>query len=149
MNASTAGKGTPYWYEWTIGLLKVVEMLHPESGITSVSFQETGIKVGMMWLCAMPTDKRNTFRSNILVPETILHLDRSPAMMRMAFVCCRAFMIHGERCDYPLPQRNVSFSQIVKPVNEHIRATAVIRICHLVKCRGTKAKSAGRFCRPA
>lgn len=43
-NAATAGKGDPYWYEWTIGLLKVVEMLRPESGIESVSFQVTGAK---------------------------------------------------------------------------------------------------------
>jgi hypothetical protein len=44
MHASSAGKGTPYWYEWTVGLTKVVEMLYQESGISSVSFQETGIK---------------------------------------------------------------------------------------------------------
>lgn len=42
--ASSAGKGDPYWYEWTVGLLKVVEMLQPESGIESVSFQVTGEK---------------------------------------------------------------------------------------------------------
>ncbi len=44
MSSSTAGKGTPYWYEWSVGLLKVVEMLYPESGVVSVSFQESGIK---------------------------------------------------------------------------------------------------------
>jgi hypothetical protein len=44
MNSLTAGKGTPYWYEWSVGLLKVVEMLYPESGIVSVSFQESGVK---------------------------------------------------------------------------------------------------------
>lgn len=44
MNASSAGKGTPYWYEWTVGLTKVVEMLYPESDISSVSFQEAGVK---------------------------------------------------------------------------------------------------------
>lgn len=42
--ASSAGKGDPYWYEWTLGLLKVVEMLHPESCIQSVSFQVCGVK---------------------------------------------------------------------------------------------------------
>lgn len=44
MAHSTAGKGDPYWYEWTVGLHKVVEMLHPESNIKSVSFQVTGAK---------------------------------------------------------------------------------------------------------
>jgi hypothetical protein len=44
MKSSSAGKGTPYWYEWTVGLIKVVEMLYPESGISTVSFQEAGIK---------------------------------------------------------------------------------------------------------
>lgn len=44
MNSATAGKGDPYWYEWTVGLLKVVEMLRSESGIQSVSFQVTGAK---------------------------------------------------------------------------------------------------------
>ncbi|HWC58237.1 MAG TPA: ATP-binding protein, partial [Verrucomicrobiae bacterium] len=42
--SSSAGKGTPYWYEWSVGLLRVVEMLYPESEISSVSFQEAGIK---------------------------------------------------------------------------------------------------------
>ena len=41
---STAGKGHPYWYEWTVGLRRVVEMLRPESGIASVSFQVAGVK---------------------------------------------------------------------------------------------------------
>lgn len=44
VNSSSAGKGTPYWYEWSVGLLRVVEMLYPESKISSVSFQEVGIK---------------------------------------------------------------------------------------------------------
>ncbi len=44
MSNPTAGKGTPYWYEWTVGLLKVVEMMRPDSGIASVSFQENGVK---------------------------------------------------------------------------------------------------------
>jgi hypothetical protein len=44
MKTLTAGKGDPYWYEWTVGLIKVVEMLHPESTIKSVSFQVAGAK---------------------------------------------------------------------------------------------------------
>jgi hypothetical protein len=44
MKASTARKGDPYWYEWTVGLLKVVEMLGSESAIQSVAFQVTGAK---------------------------------------------------------------------------------------------------------
>jgi hypothetical protein len=43
-NNPTAGKGTPYWYEWSVGLLRVVDMLYQDSGIASVSFQETGTK---------------------------------------------------------------------------------------------------------
>lgn len=41
---TTAGKGTPYWYEWSVGLLRVVDMLYADSGISSVTFQETGVK---------------------------------------------------------------------------------------------------------
>lgn len=44
MTNPTAGQGTPYWYEWTVGLVKVVEMMRPDSGIASVSFQEKGVK---------------------------------------------------------------------------------------------------------
>ncbi|MEP2775827.1 MAG: hypothetical protein ABJQ29_05130 [Luteolibacter sp.] len=44
MSNPTAGKGTPYWYEWTVGLLKVVEMMRPDSGVSSVTFQESGVK---------------------------------------------------------------------------------------------------------
>lgn len=40
----TAGIGDPYWYEWSIGLLKAVEMLNPDSGIEAVAFQKEGIK---------------------------------------------------------------------------------------------------------
>ncbi|MFO1450356.1 MAG: ATP-binding protein [Opitutaceae bacterium] len=43
-NAPTAGKGDPYWYEWTIGLLQIVEMLDPDSPIASVSLQLAGVK---------------------------------------------------------------------------------------------------------
>ena len=41
---SSAGIGDPYWYEWSIGLLKTVEMLNPDSGIEAVAFQKEGIK---------------------------------------------------------------------------------------------------------
>jgi len=44
MRNPTAGKGDPYWCEWTVGLLKVVEMLQPDSAIESVSFQVSGAK---------------------------------------------------------------------------------------------------------
>jgi hypothetical protein len=44
MHASTAGKGDPYWYEWTIGLLQIVEMLNPDSPVAAVSLQLAGIK---------------------------------------------------------------------------------------------------------
>lgn len=40
----SVGIGDPYWYEWGIGLLKVVEMLNPDSGIDAVAFQKEGIK---------------------------------------------------------------------------------------------------------
>jgi hypothetical protein len=40
----TAGSGEPYWYEWTVGLLKVVEMLHSDSDIESVTLQHHGPK---------------------------------------------------------------------------------------------------------
>lgn len=40
----TAGSGEPYWYEWTVGLLKIVEMLHTDSDIESVTFQAHGSK---------------------------------------------------------------------------------------------------------
>lgn len=44
MKPSTAGRGDPYWYEWTVGLLAVVELLDPEGEIDSVTFQAAGIK---------------------------------------------------------------------------------------------------------
>jgi hypothetical protein len=60
MNTATAGKGDPYWYEWTVGLLKVVAMLRPESGIESVSFQVTGAK-GWDDVAVQYSDGRNEF----------------------------------------------------------------------------------------
>lgn len=44
MNNPKAGRGDPYWYEWSVGLVNVVDMLDTSSGIISVSFQVEGIK---------------------------------------------------------------------------------------------------------
>ena len=35
----TPGIGDPYWYEWFVGLKYVIEMLNPDNGISSVTFQ--------------------------------------------------------------------------------------------------------------
>lgn len=43
MNPS-AGKADPFWYEWNVGLEKVIEMLQPDTDIASVEFQRDGIK---------------------------------------------------------------------------------------------------------
>ncbi|MDB6029444.1 MAG: hypothetical protein JWM68_5667, partial [Verrucomicrobiales bacterium] len=57
---TTAGKGDPYWYEWTVGLVKVVEMLHPDSKIQTVSFQVEGFK-GWDDVVVKYTDGRRDF----------------------------------------------------------------------------------------
>jgi hypothetical protein len=44
MSSATAGVGDPYWYEWFVGLIEVVELLDPATDIVSVGFQVTGIK---------------------------------------------------------------------------------------------------------
>lgn len=44
MSSDSSGKHTPYWYESSVGLLKIIEMLNPESQIDSVSLQKTGVK---------------------------------------------------------------------------------------------------------
>jgi len=44
MRNPSAGSGEPYWYEWTVGLLKIVEMLHRDSDIESVTLQAHGSK---------------------------------------------------------------------------------------------------------
>ena len=36
---ATPGIGDPYWYEWFVGLKYVIQMLNPDSGISSVVFQ--------------------------------------------------------------------------------------------------------------
>ena len=38
---STPGSGDPYFYEWYVGLSNVIEMLNPDSGIKSVTFQHS------------------------------------------------------------------------------------------------------------
>ncbi len=40
-NNDTAGIGDPYWYEWSIGLLNVIDMINPDNGINSVALQAT------------------------------------------------------------------------------------------------------------
>jgi hypothetical protein len=44
MSSATAGLGDPYWYEWFVGLIEVVDMLDSAAGIISVTFQAPGIK---------------------------------------------------------------------------------------------------------
>ena len=39
MNNLTVGTGTPYWYEWSVGLLYVVKMLNPDNQIKNVVLQ--------------------------------------------------------------------------------------------------------------
>ena len=48
MRNSAAGLGDPYWYEWSVGLDYVVQMLDAESNIASVTLQQTGQK-GLDW----------------------------------------------------------------------------------------------------
>src|SRR5205807_452133 len=40
--SSTAGRGDPYWYEWFVGLIEVVELLDPTSNVERVAFQVEG-----------------------------------------------------------------------------------------------------------
>ncbi|MBK7264848.1 MAG: hypothetical protein IPI12_00570 [Ignavibacteriales bacterium] len=35
----TAGSGDPYWYRVSVGLLRIIDMLNPDNGIDSVTFQ--------------------------------------------------------------------------------------------------------------
>lgn len=44
MPNKSAGSGEPYWYEWTVGLCKIVDMLDEDSDIESVTLQAHGIK---------------------------------------------------------------------------------------------------------
>jgi len=41
---TTPGIADPYWFEWFIGLRKVVDMLHDDSDIEAVAFQKAGIE---------------------------------------------------------------------------------------------------------
>lgn len=40
----SAGKADPFWYEWNVGLEKIIEMLQPDTDVASVEFQRDGIK---------------------------------------------------------------------------------------------------------
>lgn len=41
MGNLTAGTGTPYWYEWSVGLLYVVKMLNQDNQIKNVVLQSS------------------------------------------------------------------------------------------------------------
>ena len=43
MTNSSAGIGDPYWYEWTVGLRYIIQMLDESSGISSVTLQASSI----------------------------------------------------------------------------------------------------------
>ena len=38
-NASKAGLGDPYWYEWSVGLNYIIDMINPDSDIDYVELQ--------------------------------------------------------------------------------------------------------------
>jgi hypothetical protein len=40
----TAGLGDPYWYEWSVGLRYIIDMLEAESSVLSVTLQKSGSK---------------------------------------------------------------------------------------------------------
>ncbi len=40
----SSGIGDPYWYEWTVGLIQIIEMLNPDSKISSVTLQGQNIQ---------------------------------------------------------------------------------------------------------
>lgn len=40
---SQPGSGDPYWYEWFVGLSHVIDLLLPDSGVESVTFQEADL----------------------------------------------------------------------------------------------------------
>lgn len=40
----TAGIGDPYWYEWSVGLLYILDMLDPDADIESVTLQSTDVQ---------------------------------------------------------------------------------------------------------
>lgn len=42
--ADDAGIGDPYWYEWFVGLRRAIELLDPDSDLTAVVFQASGVK---------------------------------------------------------------------------------------------------------
>jgi len=42
--SETAGIGDPYWYEWSVGLRYVIQMLDRDTEISSVTFQQSGQK---------------------------------------------------------------------------------------------------------
>ena len=41
----TSGQAHPYWYEWFVGLIEVVNLLNPDKDVESVAFQVSSIKV--------------------------------------------------------------------------------------------------------
>jgi hypothetical protein len=62
MSNETAGRGDPYWYEWFVGLLEVVEMLDPSSDVTSVAFQARGVKGWDDVVVTLRNDRRRCYQ---------------------------------------------------------------------------------------
>lgn len=44
MSNTSAGIGDPYWYEWSVGLWYLLDILKPESNIKSLVFQHGGLQ---------------------------------------------------------------------------------------------------------
>ena len=61
MSNKSPGSGEPYWYEWTVGLCKIVDMLDTDSDIEWVTLQAHGIK-GWDDVIVRRTDRREWYQ---------------------------------------------------------------------------------------
>jgi hypothetical protein len=87
MSNKSAGSGEPYWYEWTVGLCKIVDMLDLDSDIESVTLQAHGIK-GWDDVIVRRTDHREWYQvkhsragNNLTFGSLVAAGDREPSLL--------------------------------------------------------------------
>src|SRR5438093_76986 len=96
MGAQTAGRGDPYWYEWFVGLIEVVELFDPASGVGMVKFQVEGIKGWDDVVVSLRGGERRCYQikhtrvvNTLTFGDLVRHDDNGISLLRSLFECWR------------------------------------------------------------
>ena len=114
------GIGDPYWFEWTVGLEYVIEMLNPDNKITSVAIQSTEIaglddvvvnysngKRKFIQVKHTRSEKSLTFNELVICEKTSTG-EMKPSLLKNLSMGWKKAIDNGEQCEVILYTNRVA-----------------------------------------